>query len=288
MKIAITSGKGGTGKTTVSTGLFHILSRYLKHHVQLLDCDVEEPDCHIFIRASKTAVYPVNLMIPEIKTDLCTFCGKCKAACAFNAIVMLPPAKFIEVSADMCHGCGACSYVCPENAIVEKPSSIGQITHFDYYAKDEFIEGRLHIGSALQTRVIRETITHARQQGIILFDSPPGTSCPVIATVSKSDYVVMVTEPTPFGLNDLILMVDTVKQLGKKHGIIINKAGLDYKPLYEYISQNNIPLLGEIPFRKELAGAYSKGEIVAASGPEIRKVFENITRKLLHETSLNL
>ena len=286
MKIAITSGKGGTGKTTVSTGLFHILTKYMKYNVQLLDCDVEEPDCHIFIKASETARFPVNISVPVIDPEKCTFCGKCKNACAFNAIVMLPPVNFIEVNESLCHGCGACTYVCPENAISEKNVETGEIAHFDYYAKDEFIEGRLKIGKALQTPVIRETIKHAKEKGIILFDSPPGTSCPVVATVSKADFVVMVTEPTPFGLHDLKLMVETVRQLGKKHGIIVNKSGLDYKPLYDYIQQNNIPLIGEIPFRKELAGAYSKGEIIAENSDEITTIFTGILKNILNGHTL--
>ena len=286
MKIAITSGKGGTGKTTVSTGLFHILTKYMKYNVQLLDCDVEEPDCHIFIKASETARFPVNISVPVIDPEKCTFCGKCRNACAFNAIVMLPPVNFIEVNESLCHGCGACTYVCPENAISEKNVEIGEIAHFDYYTKDEFIEGRLKIGKALQTPVIRETIKHAKEKGIILFDSPPGTSCPVVATVSKADFVVMVTEPTPFGLHDLKLMVETVRQLGKKHGIIVNKAGLDYKPLYDYIQQNNISLIGEIPFRKELAGAYSKGEIIAENSDEITTIFTGILKNILNGHTL--
>lgn len=286
MKIAITSGKGGTGKTTVSTGLYHILTKYMKYNVQLLDCDVEEPDCHIFIKATETARFPVNISVPEIDPEKCTFCGKCKNACAYNAIVMLPPAKFIEVNESLCHGCGACTYVCKEGAISEKNVEIGEIAHFDYYAKNEFIEGRLKIGKALQTPVIRETIKHAKDKGIVLFDSPPGTSCPAVATVSKADYVIMVTEPTPFGLHDLKLMAETVKQLGKKHGIIVNKAGLNYKPLYDYIQQNNIFLIGEIPFRKELAGAYSKGEIIAENSDEMKNIFKGIINKILNGKTL--
>jgi MinD superfamily P-loop ATPase len=281
MKVAITSGKGGTGKTTVSTGLFQVLTKYMKYNVQLLDCDVEEPDCHIFIKASETAKFPVNISIPEIDAEKCTFCGKCKNVCNFNAIVMLPPVKFIEVSADMCHGCGACSYVCPEGAIVEKNMRIGEVTHFNYYTKDEFIEGRVKVGNSLQTRVIRETINHAQQEGFILFDSPPGTSCPVVATVSKADYVIMVTEPTPFGLHDLRLMTETVNQLGKNHGIVINKAGLDYKPLYDFINDNKINLLGEIPFKKEYARAYSQGSLLVDSDPGLLKFFVTIINRII-------
>ncbi|MBN1413887.1 MAG: ATP-binding protein [Bacteroidales bacterium] len=282
MKIAITSGKGGTGKTTVSTGLFHVLTKHLKYNVQLLDCDVEEPNCHIFIKASKTGSYPVTISIPQINTSKCTFCGRCKTICTFNAIIMLPTINFIEIVDDMCHGCGACSYVCNEKAIIECNREIGSITHYDYYTQDEFIEGRMHVGSALQTRVIRETINHAKPKGIILFDSPPGTSCPVIATVSKADYVIMVTEPTPFGLHDLRLMTETVKQLGKKHGIVINKAGLDYHPLYDYIQEENISLLGEIPFRKEYARAYSQGILLPEYDPKLRKTFHAIIKQVIN------
>lgn len=286
MKIAITSGKGGTGKTTVSTGLFHIITRYLKFNVQLLDCDVEEPDCHIFIHASENHSYPVNIAFPVIETDQCSFCGKCKSICAFNAIIMLPPARYIEVVEDMCHGCGACSYICPEKAIRENLKSVGKITHYDYYVQDEFVEGRMDVGSAMQTRVIRETINHAGEEGIILMDSPPGTSCPVVASASKADYVIMVTEPTPFGLYDLKLMTDTVRQLGKNHGIVINKAGFNYKPLYNYINDNKIQILGEIPFKREYAEAYSKGSIPADSDLGLRKILTGIINSITNGKTL--
>jgi MinD superfamily P-loop ATPase len=282
MKIAITSGKGGTGKTTVSTGLFYVLTKHLKYNVQLLDCDVEEPDCHIFIKASKTDSYPVIISIPQIDASKCTFCGKCKKICAFNAFIILPAASFIEVVEDMCHACGACSYVCEEKAIHEHNSVIGTITHHDYFAKDEFIEGRMKVGSALQTRVIRETIKHAQHDGIVLYDSPPGTSCPVIAAVSKADYVLLVTEPTPFGLYDLRLMVETVKTIGKKYGIVINKAGLYYQPLYDYIKKEEIPLLGEIPFSKEYAKAYSTGKILPENDNTLINLFQTIIKQVIH------
>ncbi|RPH73501.1 cobyrinic acid a,c-diamide synthase, partial [bacterium] len=131
MKIAITSGKGGTGKTTVSTGLFYVLIKHLKYKVQLLDCDVEEPDCQIFIKASKSELYAANISLPEIDMAKCTFCEKCKTICAFNAIVMIPVTRFAEVVKEMCRGCGACSFVCEDNAITEYTSVIGAITHYD-------------------------------------------------------------------------------------------------------------------------------------------------------------
>ena len=286
MRIAITSGKGGTGKTTVSTCLFHVFTRYLKYDVQLLDCDSEEPDCHVFIKSKKTSVCPVNISIPYIDPGKCIFCGKCKNVCAFNAIVMLPAINFIEADQDMCHGCGACSYICPEQAITEKNKTIGKLSFYDYYGNGDFIEGRINVGSVLQTPVIKDTIKHAREEGIVLLDSPPGTSCPVIATVSKADYVIMVTEPTPFGLHDLRLMADTVKELGKDNGILINKSGFNYKPLYEYIDQNKITLLGEIPFKKEYEMAYSKGEILTAYDSKLNDLFAGIIKTVLNEKTV--
>jgi MinD superfamily P-loop ATPase len=280
MKIAVTSGKGGTGKTTVSTGLFQVFTKR-RYKVQLVDCDVEEPNCHIFIQATETGRYAVDISLPEIDVENCSFCGECKKVCAFNAIVMLPAAGFIAVAEDMCHGCGACSYICPGGAIREKKEEIGQITHYTYKAGDTFIEGRMKVGKALQTRVIRETIHHAHDEGIVLFDSPPGTSCPVVATVSKADYVILVTEPTPFGLYDLKLMVETVRQLNKRYGIVVNKSGLNYQPLNNYIQQCGIPLIAEIPYSRELAAVYSRGELIAEANEKIARIFNEIADKIV-------
>lgn len=282
MKIAITSGKGGTGKTTVSTGLFQVLTSDLKHPVQLLDCDVEEPDCRIFIKAKESFRYSVNLSVPEIDTESCIWCGKCKAACNFNAILMIPASRYIEIIEDLCHGCGTCSFVCPKNAIHEKKIEIGKITHFFYKGENDFVEGRMKVGNVMQTRVIRETLNHAAHEKLILYDSPPGTSCPVVATISKSDFVIMVTEPTPFGLHDLKLLTDTVNRLDKKGGIIVNKSGFAYRPLYEFIHHNHIPLLGEIPFRKELALDGSKGMIITEMNADIKNIFKKIIQKILN------
>lgn len=283
MKIAITSGKGGTGKTTISTALFHVMTKYFKYNVQLVDCDVEEPDCHIFIKGSPTKEFIVNLNIPAIAPHECTFCGKCKNICAFNAIVMLPPAGFIEMNEDMCHACGACSYVCSENAITLNQKEIGRITYFDYFQNDEFIEGRMKVGSSLQTRVVRETISHSSDKRIVLLDSPPGTSCPVVAAVTRSDYVILVTEPTPFGLYDLQLMVETVRKLNKRYGIVINKTGLPFDDLYKYIYQEKMTLLAEIPFKKEYARAYSLGKILPEYDKDLVKIYQEMIYQIIHE-----
>lgn len=279
MKIAITSGKGGTGKTTVSTCLFHVLSKHSGYNAQLMDCDVEEPDCKIFIKAPESRFLPVNLSIPYIDQKKCTFCGKCKEICAFNAIIMLPSAGFIEVVEDMCKACGACSYVCEDNAVIERETPIGGITFYDYNKAADFTEGRMIVGKALQTRVIKETLNHTGDFDIVLIDSPPGTSCPVVAAMVPADYVIMVTEPSPFGLHDLKLMHETVKQLDKQYGIIINRAGLKFDALYNYIQKERMPLLAEIPFKKEYAGAYSRGIILTEYDEKLQKTFKNILKK---------
>ncbi len=280
MKIAITSGKGGTGKTTVAVSLFHYLAKVKNEPVQLVDCDVEEPNCALFLQAEKTGEQRVNIRIPTIDADVCTFCGKCHEICAFQAIIMLPPASFIEVVEEQCHGCGACSYVCPEHAITENDQEIGKISFFHYQQKNDFLEGRLKVGSALQTRVIRELLGQVNQRGTVLMDAPPGASCPVVAVISQADYVLMVTEPTPYGLNDLKIMVETVRQIGKKAGVVVNRTGLDYPPLYAYLQKEKIPVLAGIPFHRKYAGAYAEGMILSEEYPEIREQMQPILQAI--------
>lgn len=280
MIIAVASGKGGTGKTTVSTGLFYYLKKYYHDPVQLVDCDVEEPNCHIFLDAKRISDIPVIVSMPEIDKEICTFCGKCKKACAFNAIIMLPSADFIEVADDMCHACGVCSYVCPENAIREVPVQIGEINNYRWSVDNDFSEGRIKVGNTLQTRLIRETLKDLQKEGLVILDASPGTSCPVVAVVTKADYVVMVTEPTPFGLYDLKLMTETVRQINKKHGVIVNKSGLRFDPLYRYLENQNIPLIGEIPFKKEYARICAEGKILPAEDQKLEVTFGNIFRNI--------
>lgn len=287
MIIAVASGKGGTGKTTVSTGLFYYLKKYSNASVHLVDCDVEEPDCHIFLDAKQISGIPVAVMMPEIDKAKCTFCAKCKTACAFNAIMMLPSADFIEVVYDMCHACGTCSYMCPENAIREIPVQIGEINTYRWQVDNDFSEGRMKVGSTLQTRVIRQTLKYIQQEGTVILDAPPGTSCPVIAVVTKADYVVMVTEPTPFGLYDLKLMTETVKLINKKHGVIVNKAGLQFDPLYRYLDSMNIPLIGEIPFSRDYARICAEGKILPAEDQKLEKTFGNIFENIMNGTGSN-
>ncbi len=280
MKIAITSGKGGTGKTTLSTALFHYLSEFGREPAQLVDCDVEEPDCHLFLPSSLMGEERVHISLPRIQTDACTFCGACRSHCAFHAIVMLPAASFIEVVGEQCHACGVCTYLCPEHAIVEEEHEIGRISRFRYRRDHDFLEGRLRVGSTLQTRLIRELLQGTGREGTILLDAPPGASCPVVSVIREADYVLMVAEASPFGLNDLAILAETVVQAGKPHGVVINKAGQDFPDLREWLDKKQIPVLAEIPFRKDYARALSDGHVLTESYPEIRdtvsRIFESI------------
>jgi len=287
-KIAIASGKGGTGKTTVSVNLFHILSTSEKKAVHLVDCDVEEPNDLIFFnKAKKVEENEIFQLIPEIHKGKCTFCRKCVEYCEFNAIVIIPPAKFAEVNADLCHSCGACLIACHEEAIREIPKSIGKVSVYDVNAGNKLVEGKLKIGSAMQTMLIRELKKRVPgEQDIILYDAPPGTSCPVVETVCDADYVILVSEPTPFGLYDLKIMVELLKEMHKPFGLIVNKAGLGNEEIYRFLEQESIELLGEIPFQRDYAACYARGNLLNNIPIEIRNSYIQIIEKLGRRVSV--
>ncbi len=260
IKIAIASGKGGTGKTFVSTNLFYVLQQQ-NCNITLVDCDAEEPNDWVFFSEKKIKTVEVTQKVPVIDESKCAFCGKCHEYCNYNAIFILPPAKIIKVIEDLCHGCGACSVACKFDAIREKNVSLGAVSRFINTEKSTIIEAKMKVGVFSPVSVIKEAIKEAGNNGIILFDSPPGTSCPFIQTVAVADYVILVTEPTPFGLSDLKQSVETLKTLNKSYGVIVNRAGLGDNAIYDYLKQEHIPLLMEIPFDKDIASYYSKGEL---------------------------
>ncbi|MEZ5071590.1 MAG: ATP-binding protein [Bacteroidales bacterium] len=225
--LAVASGKGGTGKTTVAVNLFHRLQRRDTLRVELVDCDVEEPNSLLFFDGLQDVHTEEALqLIPNIRTEACTFCRACVDYCEFNAIVVIPPAGFADINPSLCHSCGACLVACKEGAIGEHPVSIGTIRHCRTPEGSPLTEGRLNIGSAMQTLLIRQTIDSAsRETDVRILDAPPGTSCPVVTTVADADYTLLVTEPTPFGLHDLRLTVEMLRELGKEFGVVVNKAG---------------------------------------------------------------
>lgn len=282
-KIAIASGKGGTGKTTIAVCLFDALSKVFDDPVQLLDCDVEEPNDSIFFdKAEKTDHWEINQLIPVIDADKCTYCRKCVEYCEFNAIVVIPPVQFAEVNPSLCHSCGACSIACKFSAITEKPQPIGVVNYFNVNTGEGLLEGRLKIGSAMQTMLIKElkkkSTIHA---GLLLYDAPPGTSCPVVETAANVNYILLVAEPTPFGLHDLKLTVELLSDIQKEFGIIINKSGLGDNKIYQYIADNQLDLLGEIPYSERFASMYASGDILKNLPSEIDDEIKNISLKLL-------
>ncbi len=280
IKIAVASGKGGTGKTFVATNIFNTL---LKNQIDivLVDCDAEAPNSVAFFETRQTDAFEVTQLVPVININACTFCSKCYEYCNYNAIFILPPMKIIQVIEDLCHGCGACSVACKYGAITEKPVSIGKVSTFSLKGDQKIIEARMNAGVMSAVPVIKAAIKHvARDVKILILDSPPGTSCPFIQTVSASDYVILVTEPTPFGLSDLRQSIETLKKIEIPCGVIINRAGLGNNSVNEYLQQENIPLLLEIPFNREIAELYSKGKIVSEHIPSLGKELHAIVTKI--------
>lgn len=282
IKIAIASGKGGTGKTLLSTSLFYTLQKR-NHEVTLVDCDAEEPNVTIFFSGTLQNVTDVTIRVPEIDESKCTFCGKCHEYCSYQAIFIIPPAKVIKVMEDLCHGCGACTYACEFGAITEKDVSLGKVNTFSVTDKTKIVETRARVGVYSPVEIIKKGISEVGNNHIILFDSPPGTSCSFIQTAVKADYVILITEPTPFGLSDLKQSVETLKTMNIPYGVIVNRAGLGDDKVHSYLKENDISLLLEIPFDKEIAASYSRGEIIAESKPELQeqllKIFKEINQK---------
>jgi len=282
IKIAIASGKGGTGKTFVATNIFHTL---VKNQIDsaLVDCDAEAPNSVAFFQTKQASAFKVTQLVPVIDTNACTFCGKCQEYCNYNAIFILPPMKIINVIEDLCHGCGACSVACKYDAIIEKPVSLGMVNLYSINGKPALIEARMNIGVMSPVPIIKEAIKQINGQAeIAILDSPPGTSCPFIQTVSASDYVILVTEPTPFGLSDLKQSIDTLIKIGIPYGVIINRAGIGNFAVYDWLKENNIPLLMEIPFDEEIAHIYSEGRILTEDNVNYRNQFLNLIKKINH------
>jgi len=286
MIISVASGKGGTGKTLVATSL--ALSLKEKYDVQLLDCDVEEPNDHVFLKPTITHSEAVSIPIPRVDEGKCTHCGKCAEVCAYNAIAVTK--QKVLVFSELCHGCGACSYLCPEEAISEDRNEIGVIEMGNSDGVD-FVHGRLSIGQPMAVPIIRKVKEHANHHGAVIIDVPPGTSCPVVEAVKNSDFCLLVTEPTPFGLNDLALAVETVRQLNIPCGIVLNRAGVGDGKTEEYCRKENIPVLLNIPLDTEIAYLYSQGTALVEGMPQWKDSFLGLfdkIREILDERSSSL
>jgi MinD superfamily P-loop ATPase len=266
--VSVASGKGGTGKTLIATSLALVLRE--RGPVTLLDCDVEEPNDHIYMKPEQIRSEPVAIPVPFVDESKCIGCGMCHDVCAFNAIVVL--GKTVLVFKELCHGCGACTRFCPVGAISEVPNEIGVVEE----GKVEgirFFDGVLTIGQPMAPPIIREVRKHAGTDGVTIIDASPGTSCPVVEAVRDSDFCILVTEPTPFGLNDLRLAVETVRELGLPHGAIINRAGVGDDRTEAYCLSEGIPILMTIQLEERIAHTYSRGVPLVEALPEYRERF---------------
>jgi MinD superfamily P-loop ATPase len=268
MIVAIASGKGGTGKTLVATSL--ALTLIDKGKVQLLDCDVEEPNAHIFLHFPLNQSQPVAIPIPRVDETKCSYCGKCAEVCAYNAIAVVP--RKVLIFPQLCHGCGACSHLCPESAIMEEGREIGLVEKGNS-GNLEFIQGRLTIGEPMAPPIIREVKKHIDARSMVIIDVPPGTSCPVVEAVRGIDFCLLVTEPTPFGLNDLSLAVEVMRKLQIPCGVVINRVGVGDERVERYCLEQAIPIMLRIPLDRDIAVLYSKGIPLVEGMPEWRDAF---------------
>jgi len=273
MIISIASGKGGTGKTTVATNL----ARSMGSNVQLLDCDVEEPNAHLFINPSFTSSETVFTPVPEVNEDKCTYCGKCAEICQFKAIAVVN--ENILVFEALCHSCGGCWEVCPEGVIAQSGRELGVIQK-GHSNGIEFIHGRLRVGEAMSPPLIKKVRSYQDPEKLTIIDAPPGTSCPVIASMKDADFVLLVTEPTPFGLYDLKLAVGAAQMLNIPLGLVINRSDLGDSGAKEYAHEMNLPILMEIPFERQIAEAYSRGEMLVDVLPVWKDRFLGLRYKI--------
>jgi MinD superfamily P-loop ATPase len=274
MILAVASGKGGTGKTTVSVNL----ARALGSEVALLDCDVEEPNAHLFLAGDMRGEENVTIPIPQVDESLCDGCGDCSRFCEYHAIVSFGTTPLIF--SEMCHGCGGCAKVCPRKAIREAEKRIGVVETM-HAGNITLIQGRLDIGLAMAPPLIRAVKARLRNGMPAILDAPPGTSCPVIATLRGADLVLLVTEPTPFGLHDLKLAVGLVRAIGIPFGVVVNRVGIGDERVHAFCSKENIPVLLEIPDDRRIAEVYSEGRLIVEALPEYRGLFERLLEKTM-------
>jgi len=279
MIISVASGKGGTGKTIIATNLAFALG----NNVQILDCDVEEPNAHLFLHPIIKEKETVFTPVPLVDEEKCTYCKKCAEICRFNAIAVF--GEIILVFPELCHSCGGCMEVCPKNAITETGRELGVVER-GRKGNIDFVHGCLRVGEAMSPPLIRKVRSYILPKKINIIDAPPGTSCPVIAAMKGVDFVLMVTEPTPFGLHDLKLAVEAVKLLDIPRGLVINRSDMGDKKVYEYAVQENIPVLMEIPFDRRIAETYSRGALIVEEMPEWKERFLELFGKIKQLTEL--
>lgn len=279
MRIVVASGKGGTGKTTIATSL--ALSLAVDHDVWFVDCDVEAPNGHLFLKPILKQHSQAVIMIPQIQEDQCTGCGKCVEVCQFHTLALI--AKKILIFPQLCHGCGSCTWNCPHGAIIEIPNSIGVLESGVTEEGIHFSQGLLTISEPMPTPVIRQLkrLDSITENSIMILDAPPGASCSVVETLRGSDFVLLVTEPTPFGLHDLKQMLGIINDMNIPTGIVINRDGIGDSRMNEFLAQNHLPILLRIPFGKSLARGLAAGRTLVNIHPEYRHSLRDLFQKIV-------
>jgi len=271
MIVTVASGKGGTGKTLVATSLALALDNGA--YVQFLDCDVEGPNAHLLLHPEITSSESVTIPVPTIDEERCTYCGLCAEICAYHAIAVTKGT--IVTFPELCHGCGACSALCPEKAITEHGREVG-IIEKGHIGSVQFTGGRLNVGEALSPPVVKAVKKHVNEEQAVIIDAPPGTSCPVVETIRGSDFCLLVTEPTPFGLNDLSLAVDVVEIMNIPCGVVINRDGAGSDEVEEFCRKKAIPVLLRIPLERRIAENYCRGATLTEGLPQWREPFQKL------------
>ena len=268
MIISIASGKGGTGKTTVAVNMALSLK-----DVQILDCDVEEPNVHVLLQPKINETKPVYISTPLVDEEKCNRCGKCSEFCEYNALFVTP--EKVLFFPQLCHSCGGCMLVCPRNAITEKNVEIG-VVKMGMAEGVELVYGELNVGEPMPVPVIKAVKKQIESNKTVIMDSPPGASCPVIESVYGSDYCLLVSEPTPFGLHDLKIMVQVLEGLKIPFGVVVNRAGIGDKKTYDFCEEKGLPILLEIPFQRKIAELYSRGIPFVVNMPEWKRKFQSL------------
>jgi MinD superfamily P-loop ATPase len=263
MKITVASGKGGTGKSMIAANLAWALSG--SEVVTLVDCDVEEPNLHLFFSEDQPVVSPVSVLVPDIDTDRCTRCGECARFCAFGALVVARDR--VLLFPEQCHSCGGCAIACPAGAVAENARAIGTVTKRSLSPTLHLVTGILNEGEVLAVKVIREAKNSAGKEGWVIFDSSPGTSCPVVETLVGTDYCILVTESTPFGLHDLALAHEVTSRLGIPSGVIINRSDGKDEAVKRFCEEKQVPVLAIIPFERRIAEIQGSGDLIARRDP---------------------
>jgi len=273
MRIAVASGKGGTGKTTLSVALVQACDEPICY----VDCDVEEPNGFLFLRPENIVQQPVPVLIPEVDKERCTGCGACSEICEFNAVVAV--AGRALVFPELCHSCGGCAEVCPEGAMVEKPVKIGTVST-GTSGCFQTLEGSLNVGQMMAPPVIRAAKKEIPPEVLTVIDCPPGTACPMITAVRGADFVLLVTEPTPFGLNDLTLAVETLRGMELPFGVVINRADAGDNRVVAYCRVEKILALLQIPESRKIAEALSRGEGLLTAKPALKAEFQELIQTI--------